>query len=846
MSEVNRRSFLAFMGATGATVTVGGTSALLYSGAVQAAPIPLNFTPLRLPFPLPIYTTNTNFLPTGVTPFNGAAVGSLITATEAGGPAVELSTYTVIDDVIVPPEYERYVISSWGDRPFANADDYVGFNCDYTGYIPLSSTNDGLLWQNHEYVSYPFSEICPEAAFSTGPFYFAGNNVFQRVIGYPIPTTKTREFYGECLYNVGGSVLRIRRTTRGGRFGVVNADPYNRRIHALSGLGINSTRTDAYYTTARATTLYSQVTAWGTLPRQQGDQNYLLGTGPAATQVFNLSTDGLGNKIIGTLGNCSGGTTPWGTILSCEENYQADASLFYLGVTETVNPDGRQTAYGQSGTQTDTGLRTAGAEFGLVGEKYGYVVEFDPKVSYMPGQEANPRYRAKKHTAMGRFRHENVALRVEPGKKLVAYMGDDRRGGHTWKFVSDAVVTSVTDPANSALFENGTLYVAKYNADGTGVWIPLLLSTPTNPNKPSDLSSVQFALEAQRDRLGLNFLPRRNGIAGQTIDGGVFGCTSSNEGTALVNSPAGYLGKTLANFYTTQGAILVDAFPAANLVGGTPGARPEDIEVHPRTKEVFIAFTDGRAGSDGYADSRIFTVSKYTSAINAESQNGGLYKIVESGGAGDALTFSWSKFAGAGEAGTVSGLGFANLDNLAFDSKFNVWGVMDMSTDLHNGFGLGGNPTVPTTPSYSHSVVGSGGSGGGGGTPGAGAQPFVGLFGNNWMFYIPTEGPDAGKHIPFALGPTRSEMTGPTFVGDHLILSVQHPGENAPIDAQNTGPKTPVLELLNLAGTGVFNQTRTVPFGSNWPSNAQGNSANTAPAKPSVIGIRRRTGGSFI
>ena len=838
MQEVNRRSFLAFMGATGATV--GGASTLLYSGSVQAAPIPLSFTPVRVPFPLPIYTTNNNFLPTGV---NGA--GSLLASVESGGQPVELPTYTVIDDVVVPPEYERYVISQWGDRPFADANQYVGFNCDYTGYIPLAGTNDGLLWQNHEYTSYPFSPIVPEASAGlTG-------NVFDDVVGvampsgtYTLPTSKTREFMGECFYNVGGSVMRIRRVSRGGRFGVVQADPLNRRIHALSGLAQNAFRTDAYYTNARSTTTYGSVTSWGTRAHQAGDTNYLLGTGPAATQVFNLSTDGLGDKIIGTLGNCSGGTTPWGTILSCEENFQADASGFYLGVTETVLPNGTQTGYLSAGTQTDTGLRTGGAEFGLVGEKYGYVVEYDPKVSYVAGQEASPRYRAKKHTAMGRFRHENVALRVEPGSKLAAYMGDDRRGGHVWKYVSDNVVTNVTDPANSALFESGTLYVAKFNADGSGSWIPLLLSTPTNPNDPQDISSVQFAQEGQRDRGGLLGLPRRIGIAGQTIDGGAFACTMANRASAIVGGATGYQGKTLGNFYATQGAVLVDAFLAANLVGGTPGARPEDIEVHPRTKDVYIAFTDGRAGGDGYADSRIFTVSKYTSAINAESQNGGLYKIIESGGTPDALTFTWSKFAASGEAGATGGLGFANLDNLAFDSKFNVWGVMDMSTDLHNGFGLGPTPTVPLSPAFSHSVVGSGGSNAAGGTPGPGAQPFVGVFGNNWMFCIPTEGPDAGKQLPFAIGPTRSEMTGPTFVGDHLILAIQHPGENAPIKTQNTGPKTPVIELLNLAGTGVFNQTRTVPFGSNWPSNMSGNLSG--PPRPAVIGIRRKTGGAFI
>ena len=812
MSEVSRRSFLAFMGATGATATVGGTSALLYSGAVEAAPVPLSFTPVRVPFPLPIFTTNSSFLPTGV---NG--VGSLVTPTVAA----ELTTYTVIDDVIVPPEYERYVISSWGDRPFANTaysstSDYVGYNCDYTGYVPLLGTNDGLLWQNHEYTSYPFSEIAPGT-----PAGMSGNT-FAAVIGYGIPATKTREYMGESLYNVGGSILRITRLTRGGRFGVVNGDVRNRRIHALSGLGVNSTRTDAYYTSVRSTTAYSQVTAWGALPHQIGDQNYLEGSGLAATQVFNLSSDGLGNKIIGTLGNCSGGTTPWGTILSCEENFQADASLFYLGVTEGVLANGTQTGYVSSGTQSETGLRTAGAEFGLVGEKYGWVVEIDVK---------DATKRAKKHTALGRFRHENVALRVEPGKKLAAYMGDDRRGGHVWKFVSDAAVTNVTSPTNSSLFENGTLYVAKFNADGTGSWIPLLLNTPTNPVSPTAIGSQQVALEgvANPDRNGLVNLPRRVGIAGSATTGGFFGLTTLNEAASI----GGYQGKLLSDFYTTQGAVLVDAYAAANLVGGTPSARPEDLEVHPRTKEVFIAFTDGAAGSDGYADSRIFTVSKYTNNNNAKSQNGGLFKLVEAGGAPDALTFTWDRFAESGEAGAVDGKGFANLDNLAFDAKMNVWGVIDQSTGLHNGLPLTASLT-PTPISINHANKGSTAGGN-----------LVGVYGNNWMFYIPTEGPNAGKQVPFAIGPVRCEITGPTFVGDHLIVAVQHPGEDSPIGTANPPSFTRSIELLTLDGTAVFNQNRTVPLGSQWPSNTiPGNTSGVA--KPSVIGIRRKTGGTFI
>jgi secreted PhoX family phosphatase len=208
--------------------------------------------------------------------------------------------------------------------------------------------------------------------------------------------------------------------------------------------------------------------------------------------VFDLSSDGLGNKIIGTGFNCSGGTTPWGTVVSAEENFQGSvarftsgpnvdkinlASSFYIGVQEEVKPDVTQLSYI---------AETTGAEFGQVGGKYGWLVEIDPR---------NPNSRVKKHTSLGRFRHENIAIRAEHGNRLVCYMGDDRRGDHWWKFVSKGTIKHRKDKSNSRLFEEGTLHVARFNADGTGQWIPLLLSTPTNPNRPSALVSRQTALQ---------------------------------------------------------------------------------------------------------------------------------------------------------------------------------------------------------------------------------------------------------------------------------------------------------------------------------------------------------------
>jgi hypothetical protein len=105
---------------------------------------------------------------------------------------------------------------------------------------------------------------------------------------------------------MGLSVLRVKRRDFRGRLDVVEGDRHNRRVHLLSGLGVNKNRSDGY----------QNVFGWGATAHETGDDNYLVGTGPAATQVFNLSSDGLGNKIIGTGFNCSGGVTPWGTVFS--------------------------------------------------------------------------------------------------------------------------------------------------------------------------------------------------------------------------------------------------------------------------------------------------------------------------------------------------------------------------------------------------------------------------------------------------------------------------------------------------------------------------------------------------
>ncbi len=799
---VDRRQILKFLGAGAALFVLEpahARSLMAARGANRA--LPLALSPVRLPHPLPIYEKRASYLATGL------GQGTRL-APSAGA---KLDAYTVIDDVVVAPEYERYVIVRWGDRVFPGNDDYVGYNADYTAFIPVRGRGeDGYLWVNHEYVSYPLSSIAPAIPAGLGDRPTAD----LAVLGFRLPTgasltaDERRLLLGEFYYNQGGSIVRIARSDSRARFAVVR-DARNRRIHGLSGLALNAGRTDGY----------PSVVAWGPAPHQQGDLDYLESTGPAAREVFPLSGDGLGPRIIGTAFNCSGATTPWKTVLSAEENFQGSAGA-YMGVQENVLPNGTQTGYVDG---------TSGQEFGLVGEKYGWMVEIDPAV---------PERRPRKHTALGRFRHENITLWARAGRRLVAYMGDDRRGGHTWKFVSREVLTDPQDKQNSRLLHKGTLFVARFDADGTGRWIPLTLATPVDPVVPSVLGSAELAALGSVSRNGNTRLPKRTGVAGQTADGGPLTVTLQGVAAPIAQTEAEVIASyktrggtkpegsvTLGDYYSSQGAILCDAFLAANLVGGTPCARPEDFEVHPRRRrEVFLAMTDGAPGSDGYPDSRIFQVSKQTSAVNGTQQSGGLYKIIEERLADRSLSFRWERLEQGGEAGATQGSGFAALDNLAFDARGNLFGVTDMSTGLHNGF-TEGFPNVATT--VDHTATGD-------------VAHLVGVFGNNWLFYIPVEGPDAGEIIPLAYGPTRCEMTGPTLVRNTLIISVQHPSEDCIFD-QTVEPAGAILsrpiEILDLGGQ-VFTQTRTVSRGSNWPSNVEG--TPNGPPRPSVIAIQRK------
>ena len=693
---------------------------------------------------------------------------------DAADEATEFATFTVEDDFVLARGLEYYVIIEWGESV---AGSRFGYNADYTSLVRVINPfqkGDLLLTVNHEYVSgipwqQTFHEVTGIALPSvqldaSNKLVVLGTQLASNSVDIDDPTLTSLqraaivEFCRQAMIDQGASVVRLRPDASGRLFRVAGAAE-ERRITGISGLDNPSER--------------------------------LTSDGPAVSVFTRFNDDLLGSEVIGTYGNCSGATTPWGTVLTCEENFQ-------FVVPEDVRPNGRAfpsstVKFALAPRNAATGLADqingTGNPFKLQGNKYGWCVEIDP---------ARPTSRPSKRTALGRFRHENAAFRADEGRPLAVYMADDRRGGHVWKFVSAGLFRQNNGkPRNSALLAQGTLYVARINPDFTGQWIPLVASTPVNPVRPSNLAGGRIRL------------PKRTNPINVAADGG----TTQFSTDATVDTFAATW-PTLGSLYVGStpeeqlGAILTDAFAAANAAGGTPSARPEDVEVHPIDKSVYIAFTDNTSGGDGGPDKRIFVDSASTNS----RQYGRLLRIAESGNDPAATTFAWGAFVESGEPFEGGG-GFAAADNLMFDRAGNMLMVTDMSTENLN-------QAVPQRT----------------GTTAPGKEAFRGIFGSNTIWLIPTSGPDAGTPICVGYGPSECEVTGPTLTPaeDQLIASVQHPGEVNGVRGRVL-PESESRQFSLTTTTGTpFTQSRTVPLGSNFPSVNELN----APPKPCVIGIR--------
>ncbi len=373
--------------------------------------------------------------------------------------------------------YDADVLIRWGDAvlPEAPAFDPLaqtgaaqarqfGYNNDFIGYFPLDGKSGHGL-------------LVVNHEYTNEELMFPGVGVQERDARF---AAITPDLAAVEMMAHGGSVIEIQKTD--GKWAVVPNSKYARRITAETEIRVS---------------------------------------GPAAGDArMKTSADPTGLSVKGMLNNCAGGVTPWGTWLTCEENINY---YFWNKAAAEAHPDARALRrYGIPGEYANWGAYHDRFDIGKEPNepnRFGWVVEIDP---------FDPNSVPVKRTAMGRFKHEGAGNIVNKDGRFVVYQGDDERFDYVYKFVTrDAV--DLTDPAkNKDILDHGTLYAARFDAGGTGEWLPLAPG-------------------------GRWLVPD-------------FG-------------------------FSTQADILIHARLAADMLGATKMDRPEDIEANPKTGKVYVMLT---------------------------------------------------------------------------------------------------------------------------------------------------------------------------------------------------------------------------------------------------------------
>ena len=264
----------------------------------------------------------------------------------------------------------------------------------------------------------------------------------------------------------------------------------------------------------------------GPLARRITAQTPCAVSGPAAGHdLLRTAADPDGRSILGTFANCAMGVTPWGTYLTCEENF--DRYFVKKGsVTAAearIGLDDKGGGYRWHEFDERFNADRHPNEF----NRFGWVVEIDPR---------DPSSAPIKRTAMGRFKHESATVKLARDGRVVVYMGDDQKGEYIYKFVSNARFDpSRHDRSNGgALLDEGTLYVARFpnegNWYGSGNWLPLIWGHgPLTPaNGFADQASVLVNARRAADLVGATPMDRPEWIAAHPANGEVYVSLTNN------------------------------------------------------------------------------------------------------------------------------------------------------------------------------------------------------------------------------------------------------------------------------------------------------------------------------
>lgn len=414
---------------------------------------------------------------------------ALMIADEARAEGMSAFSFTEIEAGVdethhVAEGYDADVLLRWGDKVFADSLEFdpmnqtaesqskqFGYNNDYVGFIPLDGADDhGLLVVNHEYTN---AELMFPNWATIGKDGEGKDKVMMGEF--------TKDIVDIEMAAHGGTVIEIRKEN--GKWTPVLDGKMNRRLHVGTEMAL---------------------------------------TGPAAGHDrLKTNADPSGTKVFGTLNNCAGGVTPWGTWLMAEENFHG----YFVGELPEGHPEAvNYKRYGAPAGWYNWG--THHDRFDVSKEpnepnRFGWVVEVDPM---------DPNSVPKKRTALGRMKHEGAESVVNKDGRVVFYCGDDERFDYVYKFVTAAAYNPDDRAANADLLDDGTLYVARFNADGTVDWMPLVHGEGPLNAENGFMSQADVVIEARRagDLLGATKMDRPEDVQPNAMTGKVYCMLTNN------------------------------------------------------------------------------------------------------------------------------------------------------------------------------------------------------------------------------------------------------------------------------------------------------------------------------
>ena len=607
---------------------------------------------------------------------------------------------------------------------FGANNDYIayfgdGWDADWQGDVPGSppqfhgSGRAGWLWVNHEYVGNmpPTQTTAPMGQHLILASFLQAHKILQNdITAQTWPQAALDTYIQHHKRQLGGSWLRIVQEEKTGAWSV------DRTASAVRFDATDKTRI--------------RVTGQSLRARDHDDAGKALPPG----------------VVVGILADCSGGQTPWGTIITAEENHQ-----FYYGDVEVCWGPQQKFIPG-NGCDPGTRLRfpdvpSQAAVFGMTSqaaqrhnpEHYGYLVEIDPRsqpdVFYTSTANGGTGVGQRKLGSMGRARWENAAIVVDeewklrPNQPIVLYAGNDRPSGRIYKWVSHKPYTAdMTRAQIRALLDDGTLFVAHFaGLDNTTGNTLLGGQSPTEKQRGRG-RWIRLSVESK------DIAPNAN----------VLEDTSKTVGTALTDAHWNGMGG-----FDTDDDVRRALFTASAKIGVMELNRPEDLEWNPKdpsgAPRLYVAFTNHMFGTQLDQDGRLLDAGV---AEVRSDQDGAIFALQEADPSNPSLSQTFTYFQvwkGSVDNDTFAA---ANPDNLMMDREGGVWFGTDGNFRRTGGKSADSLYYLHLDPNHRA------------GKPSIVTSSF-------------------GKAFRVASVPSDAEATGPAFNADMttIFLSVQHPGE---------------------------------------------------------------------